>query len=59
MAPALVERPAAPTPSFKGPSDYKEVGAVAGGPKIFNRERELAAKTNYPQYLPTWDDTEK
>lgn len=68
MAPALVESPvevSAPSaPTYKGPSDYKETGAVAGGPKAFNLERELNGttkqpKATYPKYLPTWDTTVK
>lgn len=67
MAPSLIETPEAPTPpaaTYKGPSDYKETGAVAGGPKAFNLERELNGtstqpKAKYPSYLPTWDTNVK
>ncbi|KAB8360890.1 hypothetical protein FH972_024622 [Carpinus fangiana] len=60
MAPSLVEPAPQQAPSYKGPTDYKDSGAVAGGPSRFNAEAELhgvdghhAAK--YPAYLPTWD----
>ncbi|KAI9665804.1 MAG: hypothetical protein M1821_003738 [Bathelium mastoideum] len=59
MAPALVETQ--PAQDIKPPQGGHKEAFAYGGPKAFNKERELKGTTtqppaSFPSYLPTWND---